>query len=96
MFNFFDTRPALLLQQSGQYIEPTSFPASWAILVENTWLGSMEIELALQTLANRIFFKKSRCNIFQVNYYPVTQVASVVADQLILHPLWLVVLSSML
>ena len=54
---FSDSRPALLLQCSKQYIEPTSFPASWTFLVGNTWLGSMEIELALQTPANRNFFE---------------------------------------
>ena len=57
MLSFSDSRPALLLQQSEQYIGPTSFRASWAFLVENTWPGSMKIELALQTPVNRNLFK---------------------------------------
>ena len=39
MLSFSDSRPAPLLQQPEQYIGPTSFLASWAFLVENTWLG---------------------------------------------------------
>ena len=57
MLSFSDSRPALLLQQPEQYIGPTSFPASWAFLLENTWLGNMEMVPALQTPANRNFFK---------------------------------------